>query len=93
MQGSVWACQTVRILYWAVCAYRALDGSGLFADEQVLDFGQSAEGFIYTSLTTTFQAILNMSETTYSTFRQVPASAKLTHAGEPLPYGLRRIGT
>ena len=33
MQGSVWACQTVRILYWAVCAYRALDGSGLFADE------------------------------------------------------------
>ena len=32
MQGSVWACQTVRILYWAVCAYRALDGSGLFAD-------------------------------------------------------------
>ena len=32
MQGLVWACQTVRILYWAICAYRALDGSGLFAD-------------------------------------------------------------
>ena len=32
MQGAVWACQTVRVLYEAVCAYRALDGSSLFAD-------------------------------------------------------------
>lgn len=32
MQGSIRACQTVRDLYEAVCAYRALDGSSLFAD-------------------------------------------------------------
>ena len=48
---------------------------------------------LYTKSTTTFRVIPNESETSYSTFRQVPASTKLTHAGEPLPYGLQQIGT
>ena len=42
---------------------------------------------------TTFQAIPNISETTYSTFRPVPAPTELTYAEEPPPCGLRRIGT
>ena len=42
---------------------------------------------------TTFRAIPNISETTYSTFRPVPAPTELTHTEEPPPCGLRRIGT
>ena len=56
-----------------------------------LDFVKVRRG-LYTEVYNYFPSDSNMSETSYSTFQQVPASAELTHAGEPLPYGLRRIG-